>query len=337
MKPNQITSKTLLITSVLALSAGLSANAQTYVSSEASTYDTAITPLGQGNSAVVTALGQNVANNACVPTASANGLSYLEAYQTGLGNPDPFSSSPNTYPTVNTLAGNMGTTATGTSTTGQMNGMWSYLQAKAPSVTLGGQVAPVEKNNLPGYYGSGNFNAGYSANMLSANPSAQYLYNALQASSAVELGLLWGSYNSAAGGSFSYTGGHEETLEGMNMSGGTGTFNLLDPWGSNGTGGNAGTAGALDQGYSVQTITLNGIAGSFLLLTYTGTVLAGDRSEIPSSDLSTTGTETVGFGTVVPQQAIIIDDAVEAVPEPSTIAFLGVGALALAARLRRKS
>ena len=138
MKPNQnqTVPKTLLITSLLALAAGLSAHAQTYVSSEASTYDSSITPLGQGNNAIVTANTQSVANNACVPTATANGLSYLEAYQTGLGNPDPFSATPDTYPTVNTLIGNMGTTASGTSTTGQINGLWSYLQAKAATVSL---------------------------------------------------------------------------------------------------------------------------------------------------------------------------------------------------------
>src|ERR1700743_3604578 len=51
--------------------------------------------LGQGNAAVNGA--QAVKNNSCVPTATANGLSYLENYQLGIGNPDPFTVSPNSY------------------------------------------------------------------------------------------------------------------------------------------------------------------------------------------------------------------------------------------------
>jgi hypothetical protein len=329
--------KTLSLAGAFALSATLNLSAQVYVSSEATVYDTDITALGQGNNAIVTANTQGVANNACVPTASANGLSYLEAYQTIVaGNPNPFSTTPDTYPTVNTLIGNMGTTASGTPTVGQMNGLYTYLQANAPGVSLSGQVAPVEKSNLPGFYGAGNFNAGFSANVQAANPSAQFLYNNLAAKNAVELGLLWGTYNSAGGGTFNYTGGHEVTLEGMNMSGGTGTMSVLDPWGNNGVGNNAGTSGLLDQALNVQTVTLNGIAGSFLLITYAAPTLVGDQSEIPVSPLDTVSSETVGFGTAG-AQALVIDDAVEAVPEPSTIALVGIGAMGLMARLRRKA
>jgi hypothetical protein len=324
----------VLLTTALLSCAAFTLNAQTYVSSEATVYDDDVTPLGQGNNAIVNAKGQDVADNACVPTASANGLSFLEAYQTEvLGNPNPFSTSPNTYNAVNTLIGNMGTTAKGTPTVGQMNGMYNYLQANAPSVSLFGQVAPVEKANLPGFYGAGAFNAGFAANVQAANPSASFLYNALNAKDAVELGLLWGTYTPGANngpGTFNYTGGHEVTLEGMRMSGGTGTLSVLDPWGTTQQPGNhAGSSGTLDIPLSVTTVSLAGIAGTFLDVTYS-TVLVGEPNETSGNLEFPNPAENVGFAATGDKQALIIDDAVESAPEqPATMALLGASVLAL--------
>lgn len=291
---------------------------------------------GQGNSAIVSANSQAIANNACVPTATADGLAYLEAYQQSLSKPFPFSSTPNSYPTVNTLITDMGTTASGTTTTGQLNGLYSYLSTTAPAVSLSGQVAPAEKNNLPGFYGSASLNAGFSASIQSANPTAQYLYNALNANDSVQLGLLWGSYSS---GTFMYTGGHEVSLEGLSLSGGTGSMTVVDPWGAaNGAlGNNAASSGTVGLSLSVSTVNVTGL-GSFLMVTFGDTTqISSDTTEDdPAQNLDGSGTPGDGFGTPQPITALVVDDVVESVPEPSITGLAVVGALAFLAKARRK-
>src|SRR5690242_8534809 len=45
-----------------------------------------------------------VGPNACVPTSTANGLTYLENYVVGLGFADPYSTSPNSFAQVDNLS-----------------------------------------------------------------------------------------------------------------------------------------------------------------------------------------------------------------------------------------
>jgi hypothetical protein len=314
----------LLPTTGLLICASFNLNAQVYNASE--NYSVVATPLGQGNSAIVSANTQAIADNACVPTSTANGLSYL--YQQ---TPGSFTANPNSYGTVNTLIGNMGTTGGGTTTIGQMNGMQTYLNTVAPGVTISGQVAPTEINNLPGYWGTGSINAGI--NMQTVNPTAQFMANALSANSAVEIGILWGTLS---GGVFTYTGGHEATLTSINLSGGSGTMNILDPWGNTTIGGHAGSS-AVAQGLSVSTVSITGIAGTFLDITYQN-LISGYPGETtpPAGNFDVPSTETTAFagGTLT---GIIIDDAVEAVPEPAMIGLVAIGLLgALTSRRQRK-
>jgi hypothetical protein len=317
MKNQIFRAKTVLIAGAFAGFFGPAVHAQSY--DQSSIYNGIGTPfaLGQGNSAIVNAYSQAVANNACVPTATADGLAYLEAYQQSIGQGTPFSSTPNSYPTVNTLIADMGTTSSGTTTTGQLNGLYNYLSATAPGVTISGQVAPLEAT-MASFYGSGSFNSGYAANIQAANPTAQYLYSALSGNGAVQLGLLWGSYNSVAG-TFTSTGGHEVDLESINTS--TKAMTFLDPWGS--TTGNAGTSGLLGVGATYTNITLSG--SSYTLVYFNNPPPDGDR---------TGGTE---FGFPTAATALILDDTVEIVPEPTVLTLLGGGTLAMLARFRRKS
>ena len=78
-----------------------------YAQSASEDYGIVSQLLGQGNAAVNGS--QALKNNSCVPTSVANGLSYLDAYQQGLGNPSPFAFNPNTYTAVNRLQSFMAT------------------------------------------------------------------------------------------------------------------------------------------------------------------------------------------------------------------------------------
>jgi hypothetical protein len=275
--------------------------------------------LGQLNASVNG--GQSVQNMSCVPTATADALSYLAAYQEVTYDTTPFTVTPNTYTAVNALQTDMGTTSKGTSTTGQANGLNTYLTTDnpAPTVTISGQVSQLETSGtIPGY-GSGNFAAGIT--MQTANPTATFLANALNANDAVEVGILWGT---VSGTDFYPSGGeHELALNQINMS--AGTIGFVDP---------GGTSGIQQNGAVLATMNIAGW-GSFLYLTYP-LLVSGPDYLVPddlnlqnSQDLVDPDPNATAFGVNDGETAIIIDDTIEAVPEPSTIALLSIGALGI--------
>lgn len=284
----------VLVPALLCLAAS-NLNAQN--ASEFSLYDNLPIFLGQGNSQVNGS--QAVMNNSCVPTSTANGLSFLEQYAFSISMPDPFSSSPDTYATVNSLQTSMGTTAKGTTVAGQQTGVGTYLTANAPSVTWG--------NN--------------------SDPTAMLLGNLLNSDAAIQLGILWGtSVNSMFPGT---NGGHFVSLVSMNLTGGSGTMTILDPWGNNTTGAgvNAGT-NATFQTLAVSTITLTNGAfiGTYLDVTYTNTSVLYVG---PDDTFVADGTTAYGAGAAM--TGLIAVDTIEMVPEPTSFALLAVGALGLGA------
>ena len=304
------------LTTALLSCAAFNLNAQVYTASE--DYTLISTYLGQGNASVNG--GQVVQNNSCVPTSTANGLAYLEAYQTQvLYNSDPFAVTPDNYTAVNALQTAMGTTAAGTTTSGELNGLQNYLSTVNPgsSVTISAQASLAEPAS---FFGAG-VNAGIS--LQNANPTAQFLANALNANDAVQLGILWGTISGGNSTNFTYNGGHFVSLDSLNLNNGSGTIGILDPWGSGGV--NAGTS-ASQISLSVSTITLTGL-GSFLYVTYP-IVAAGGPEPGEAGDTQFAGGAQAG---------IILVDAVESVPEPATIGLVAIGLLAaLTIRRQRK-
>ena len=303
----------VLLTVAFLSCAAFNLNAQIYSASE--DYSLLSTYLGQGNSAVNG--GQAVQNNSCVPTSTANGLAYLEAYQVQvLYNADPFTVSPDNYAAVNALQTAMGTTAGGTTTSGELNGLQNYLSSINPGsgVAISAQASLAEPAS---FFGTG-VNAGIA--LQNANPTAQFLTDALNANDAVQLGILWGT---VSGGNFTYNGGHFVSLDSINLNDGSGTMGILDPWGSGGV--NAGSSAA-QISLSVSTVALTGL-GSFLYVTYP-VVAAGGPEPGEAGDTQFAGGAQTG---------IILVDAVESVPEPATFGLVAIGLLgALTIRRQRK-
>ena len=329
-----------ILTTLLAASVTLSLKAQSGSENYASVDD----KLGQLNTLVNGTL--QVQQNSCVPTAVANGLSYLEAYQTGLANPDPFSVTPDNYTAVNALQSQMGTTKNGTPITSMMNGLQTYLtpppganKNPAPTVNLGAQVAPIQatSSQFKGWL-PGSFNGGI--NIQNANPTASYLANGLKANDGVEFTILWGSFNPTTG-AFNLAGGaHELTLDQINMA--NNTIGFLDPAGSGGT--------AVQQDGKVSSVSVKvgpGAYQNFLYVTYPpDPVLVsypdadygeGDSGEDltlnePSTDLFDLNEPGINNG----ETGIIVDDAIEYVPDGGlTSLMLGATVAGLAAFLHR--
>ena len=279
--------------------------------------------LGQGNTGITVSNPDPIQPNACVPTATANGLTYLENYANFVRDePSPFTVTPNNYAAVNALATAMGTKDTlingndvgGTQTYPQFNGLQNYLSAgganPAPSVVISGQISPSE---TAGFLGTGPLQAGM--NVANVTPTATFLASALNANDAVEVGIEWGSYS---GNVFTASGGaHELTLQSINLGTGSGTIGFIDPWG------NASSAGSTAASVSA-TVTLEG--DGFLYVTYPITWTGGDGDTNPGDAFGSGG-----------QTGRIIDAAVQAVPEPTSLALLaiGIGGFALTARHRK--
>jgi len=264
-----------VLTSLLA-GAALNLNAQT----ASEDYSIVTTWLGQGNAAVNG--NQALKDNSCVPTSVANGLSYLDAYQISLGNASPFTTSPNNYAAVNSLQTVMGTTAAGTFLPPALSGLQTYL------------TGPVQANRNP------------APNVISwqiFDPSAQSLADLLTAHAAVQLGILWGSVNNgvftAAGG------GHFVSLESISLSEGSGTINVLDPWGG---GISHANTSAAEEPLSVTTVNITG-QGDYLQVKYSVTISGPDF--VPG-DLAYAGNGQSGIITVGMIETV-------GVPEPSTV------------------
>jgi hypothetical protein len=269
------------------LAIGWTADAQTYSGSETGSFGTL---LNQNNS--------SYPNNGCVPTAVAQGLSYLYNLS-----PNSFAVSPNNITAVNALGAAMGTTdAAGTTYAGRVNGTGTYL-------TGAGDMASVVGGQYASYYDNALTIGTTAQNSMAANGVASFLANALNAKDGVEFALLWGTLASG-----SYTqgkGGHFVTLQSLSYDAGTGTGSVqfIDP------------GDAQSWNGSLSLITGGTFKGD-LYVTYSGLYTPpddGNALEEPSNSPWLDGA-AVGNG------GVLINDLAEAVPEPAGWGILG-GAL----------
>jgi len=251
--------------------------------------------LAQGNAAVNGS--QALMNNSCAPTAVANGLSYLQAYGYSTDN-NPFSTSPNSYATVNSLQTSMGTDPVyATSGAGALSGTQTWLANNPTSPTVGAfQVA---------------------------DPSGAALANVLSRNDGVQLGILWSSVANPIANDASFTpqnGGHFVSLDSISLTSGSGTIGIVDPWGngvSNGAGGyNASTTPTQDTlDVSTVTITAGGVnslpAGTYLEVSYADPSPLGD---FPSPPEGTAYAGAGGTGLIALDQV----ETLSSVPEPSS-------------------
>ncbi len=248
--------------------------------------------LGQGNASVNGS--QALKNNSCVPTSVANGLSYLNAYQLSLGNPSPFAFDPNNYGAVNHLQSFMATDpVAATQPANALSGLQTYLTTAGP---LG--------NPAPGV-----------STWQTWKPSAQSLADVLNAHDGVQLGIFWQSAGNTITANQPWSpqaGGHFVSLQSIDLTDGSGTIGIVDPWG-NGTVTPpvAGTSASYDS-LDVSTVAIAAggylAAGNYLKVTYHIPVLG----DFPNID---TGTAFAGAGGT----GLIALSEVEAVPEPSSL------------------
>jgi len=320
---------------VIALvSLGIVSSAQAQSGSEDTTL---FGTFGQLNAGVTYQNGLAVNPNACVPTATVDGLAYL---YNEFG-PSTLSYAPS-YTSVNNLAQAMGTSnnnyyqyfnaanqlvytsvnapnnaaaaargATtytysqnigGTGTYPMFNGLQSYLSAggqnPSPQISISGEVGGA----TPAGWLNGPLNAGM--NVANATPTAQYLVNQLNAHNAVELTLEWGVFNNnnINTGTWTSQGGHEVLLGSLSLSGGTGSIVYSDP-----------EATATSAGGMSGTLTL-GADGYLYVSGFTQTLLDENPPDLQDS-LPGAGGAT--------QYARIDDVMVEAVPEPAIFGLLG--------------
>jgi len=296
------------------LSVGLTARAQTYSGSE--TLADFGTKLNQNNATYKDPnSGLAVAPNACVPTAVAQGLSYLDNYD-----PSAFAVNPNNVTAINALAQAMDTTQNangsgGTSYPDRVTGTQNYLTASGDNAkVVGGQYAS--------YYSDAAHIGPTSQSSMAANTTASFLAGALKANDGVEFALLWGNLT---GNTYSQTsGGHFVTLQSISWNAGnnTGTISFIDPGSAT----------------YVQNATLTKIVGGNysgdLYVTYPNPPVAaadGDNGELGEEPL-TADWEDGAIGT---RGGIIINDLAESVPDNAlTAALLGGSLLGLLA-LRR--
>jgi len=263
---------------------------------------------GQGDPAIVAAKGQDLADNSCVPTADANGMTYLENFYEVTHDVSLFTTTPNTPAEVNKLITQMGTTVDGTSVNGEFNGLQSYLTANpAPNVRVTGQYAKITPAGWvtpPAAFTPG-------ANVISlapnTTPTAAYLASKLRANDGVEIGVQWGTYN---GTTFTANNGaHQLTLQQISLNGTSGTITCLDPWGD----GNENFPNAADNGADQVKGLLNLVNG-YLVITFDNSYVGPEPGG--NDNLNTGFASGQGYGV---QYARILEDTVEyAVPEPST-------------------
>jgi hypothetical protein len=273
--------------------------------------------------------------NACVPTSTAEGLAYLQYYQTQvLGRPSPFTTSvlnnsdTAEIPIINGLATAMGTQQNdprgpyGTTYAGRINGTTSYLSSTGanPSTAyvVGGQYSPL-------YDPAASIGRTVQSGMQ-ANSTAQFLANGLDQNWGVQFTLLWGNL---AGGTYTKgQGGHQVDLEAIsyNARTGSGTISFIDPYG----------------GDDIVDATLTKVTGGAyagdLYVTYPALTpnpgIGADNGELGEDDFA--GLWLDGAAADPGQGGIIINDMAEAVPDGSmTVTLLGAAFIGLAAIKRR--
>jgi len=310
---------------------------------------------GQLNAGVTYQNGLAVNPNACVPTATVNGLAYLyNEYGASTLSYAP------SYTSVNNLAQAMGTSdnnyyqyytaanqlvytsknvrnattdaaatalgATqiafrqdigGTGTYPMFNGLQSYLSAGGLNPSPNIKISGVVGGATPAGWLNGPLNPGMS--VANATPTAQYLATQLNAHNAVELTLEWGvTDDNTVNGKWTSQGGHEVLLGSLSLSGATGSLIYSDP-----------EATATSAGGMSGTLTL-GADGYLYVSGFTQTLLDENPPDL----------QDALPGAPAPTQFARIDDVmVEAVPEPATFGILGAlgGLLLTAGRFAPKS
>jgi hypothetical protein len=267
--------------------------------------------------------GINVGPDACVPTSVAQGLSYLENYQTiALSKPDPFSVSPNNTAAINALAAAMGTRenptaqAFGTTYPGRVNGTTTYLSPTganpAPTVSVvGGQYASR-------YSAAANIGATVQSTMQAVSV-ANFLANTLNANDGVQFSILWGSLDTATDVYTQGQGGHQVTLQEIsyNATTGTGTIDFIDP----------NTAQVVDG-------TLQLTTGGNLYVSYPGAPVAPpDDGQAEEAVFGANLDGAIPAGQV---GGIIINDMAEGVPDTTLAAALLAASMIGLEGLRRR-
>jgi hypothetical protein len=274
--------------------------------------------------------------DACMPTSVINGLTYLNNYN----DQSVFAHNPGTYDDVNAMATAMVTSNqgyfVGTRFDKGVNGLVNYASPTgfnpAPDLTVSGQYSD------PGM--GSNLGAGVVQNFGYAIPTASYIANALNAHSAVQLVVYWGTFNSSTGifTSTSFSNSHLISIYSLNVTNRSGSAGIIVPESSDGVL-NTDYAQAQLLSATIQPASFQGL--NYLLLTYnTPQLISGTPGEIGDPNDPTPEDQITGSisGTKVNPMGIIVGDLVESVsvPEPSTWALLP-GGLGLMAFWRRRA
>jgi hypothetical protein len=320
------------------LNLGSSAQAQVYAGSE----NYSIVPIYDQLTETTVNNLDFIGPNACVPTSTAEGLAYLQYYQTQvLGKPSPFTTSVlnNTdtaeVPVINGLATAMNTQQNnpppnpggpyGTTYPDRINGTTSYLSRTGanPSTAyvVGGQYAP-------SYDPAASIGPTVQSTMQ-ANSTAGFLASSLNNHWGVQFSLLWGDLSENG----TYTkgqGGHQVDLEAIsyNSRTGTGTISFIDPYGGD------------DIVDATLTKVRGGLYAGDLYVTYPALTpdpgIGADNGELGEDNFA--GLWLDGAAADPGDGGIIINDMAEAVPDGSvTSVLMGVSFLGLAAIKRRLS
>jgi hypothetical protein len=292
------------------LSGALTAKAATYSGSE--TLADFGTKLNQNSATYVdpTVGGENVGPNACVPTAVAQGLSYLYTQDAGA-----FTVSPNNTTAIDALASAMTTAQNpitgnyGTTYPNRVTGTTSYLTTANPSTAY-----VVSGQYDASYLNAPTFGPTYRSAMGSAT-TASFLANGLNSDWGVEFAIRWGTL---AGNVFTSSGGgHFVTLQSISFdtTTGTGEISFIDPG---------------DAAY-VQDASLSVTSGGNLYVSYPAPTEDVDDDEGEAAGLD-------GVPAVDPLGGVIINDLAETIPDGGlTAGLLGGSVVGLLALRRRYS
>lgn len=242
-------------------------------------------------------------DNGCVPTCSVNAMTYLQnANPLYFGNNLTGTSYSDWYSTAEFISGP------------------DYLNTSASSGTAFTNVQPALESYITGFKGFANVQFSQMQSTVSGSnyiglPTVNFLFNALTAGDAA----IFGFFNpNAAAGSI----GHELAACGLtwNSELNTGTISFIDPLDPSANGSTNGPA-------QVTTGTISYASGEYNGLSYTN-ALAISYSQYQGG-LPYTNNYADAFGLIVSANII-------AVPEPSTCALFGIGAIGMLVVMRRK-